>query len=84
MATMTVPEKVADALLIMYEAYGSKGSSRTLNLTLSRQDIANLAGTTKEQVSKAISDLKSQGIIEAKGKHINLVDLDALSVIAQH
>lgn len=83
MATMTVPEKVADALLIMYQAYGASGETRDLNLTLSRQDMANLAGTTKEQVSKAISDLKNQGIIDARGKHISLIDLDALRKIAK-
>lgn len=83
MATMTVPEKVADALVTMYEAYGAFGERNTLNLTLSRQDIANLASTTKEQVSKAISELKSKGIIDAKGKQIDLLDIDKLSAIGQ-
>ncbi len=83
MATMTVPEKVADALLAMYDAYGANGDGMTLNLTLSRQEIASLAGTTKEQVSKAISDLKVQGIIEAKGKAISLVDIRKLQQIAK-
>jgi len=80
---MTVPEKVADALVTMYEAYGAFGERNTLNLTLSRQDIANLASTTKEQVSKAISELKSKGIIDAKGKQIDLLDIDKLSAIGQ-
>jgi len=83
MATLTVPEKVADALLAMYEAYGANGDSKTLNLTLSRQDIASLAGTTKEQVSKAISDLKVQGIVDAKGKTISLLDMRKLQQIAK-
>lgn len=83
MATMTVPEKVADALLAMYDAYGANRDGKTLNLTLSRQDIACLAGTTKEQVSKAISDLKVQGIIDAKGKTISLLDMRKLQQIAK-
>lgn len=83
LATMNVPEKVADALLTMYEAYGATGKKRTLNLALSRQDIANLAGTTKEQVSKVISELKAKGLIDAKGKQIDLLNIDALNAITR-
>jgi CRP-like cAMP-binding protein len=82
LARMNVPAKVADALMTMYEAYGTNGKNLTLNLALSRQDIANLAGTTKEQVSKTLSELKSKGIIRTKGKQIDILNLDQLQDIA--
>ncbi len=83
LATMTVPQKVADALLTMETAFGSTGMNHTLNLILSRQDIANLAGTTKEQVSKVISDLKSQRIVETQGKFISILQPERLHELAR-
>jgi CRP/FNR family transcriptional regulator, polysaccharide utilization system transcription regulator len=83
MARMNVAAKIADALVTMYEAYGTNGSDHTLNLAISRQDIADLAGTTKEQVSKTLSDFKSHGVINAKGKQIDILDLDKLRELAE-
>lgn len=82
MATMSVQERVADALLTMLEAFGSEGKQRTLNLEMSRQDIANLAGTTKEQVSKVLSELKNKGVIDTDSKRIDLLNLPALNAAA--
>ncbi len=82
LATMTVQEKVADALVTIYEAYGAEGKQRTLCLELSRQDIGNLAGTTKEQVSKVLTDLKNKGMIDTNGKQIDLINLSALMQLA--
>ncbi|MCX6290701.1 MAG: Crp/Fnr family transcriptional regulator [Bacteroidetes bacterium] len=83
LARMNVPGKVADALMTMYDAYGSNGKNCTLNLMLSRQDIANLAGTTKEQVSKALSEFKLKGIVKTKGKQIDILNLNSLRSIAE-
>ncbi|HNS12195.1 MAG TPA: Crp/Fnr family transcriptional regulator [Bacteroidia bacterium] len=78
LATMTVPQKVADAIITMEAAFGSEGPGRPLKLILSRQDIANLAGTTKEQVSKIVSELNSQNIIETQGKLISILKPERL------
>lgn len=83
LATMTVPQKVADAILTMEAAFGSGGINKPLNLILSRQDIANLAGTTKEQVSKVISELNSQGVVETSGKLISILNLGKLQELAK-
>jgi CRP-like cAMP-binding protein len=77
MARLNVPSKVADALCKMVGAFGTD-SSRKLNLELSRQDIADLAGSTKEQVSKIIAEFKAQGLIRTRGKQITIDDLKTL------
>ncbi len=83
LATMTVPQKVADAILTMESAFGSSGEKKPLNLILSRQDIASLAGTTKEQVSKVISDLNTQKIVETQGKLISILQHEKLQELAK-
>ena len=83
LARLNVPGKVADALLTMYEAYGGNGNDHTINLVLSRQEIANLAGTTKEQVSKVLSEFHDQGIIHTKSKQIDILKMESLKALAR-
>ena len=49
-----------------------------INFTLSRQDLASIVGTTRETVSRVISSLKNQGIIEIKEKRIIIKDMDEM------
>lgn len=83
MGRLKVKGRVADALLTMYEAYGTSGGEHTLNLELSRREIADLACTTKEQVSTILSEFSDCGIIETHAKQINLRDIDALKAVAE-
>jgi CRP/FNR family transcriptional regulator len=83
LARMNVPAKVADALYTIYETYGTNGNSSTLNLQLSRQDMADLAGTTKEQISKTLSDFKAHGLVNVKGKRIDILNLQALAEFSE-
>jgi len=83
LARMNVISKVADALITIFEAYGTTGKDNTLNLFLSRQEIASLAGTTKEQVSKILSNFQEKGYIKTKAKQIDILDFAALKNIAK-
>jgi len=81
MARLHVPSKVADALCQMVEAFGTNPFQQ-LNLPLSRQDIADLAGTTKEQVSKTIAEFRMRKLIQTKGRQIAILDLPTLKEIS--
>ncbi len=83
LARLNVISKVADALITIYEAYGATGKDNTLNLFLSRQEIASLAGTTKEQVSKTLSEFQAKGYIRTKAKQIDILNFTALKNIAK-
>ncbi len=72
MAHMTVPEKIADTILYLKKVYGID-KNNFLNIDLSRKDIAYYAGTTKEQVSKTLSDFKNDGIIDLDVKSIQII-----------
>ena len=82
LARLKVNEKVADALLTLYETFRMNDDNSTIRITLSRQDIANMAGTTKEQVSKVLSKFSDQGIIKARGKQIEFLNLETLRKIS--
>ncbi|MBK5284125.1 MAG: Crp/Fnr family transcriptional regulator [Bacteroidia bacterium] len=80
---LQVSGKVADALLTLYKTFRTESDARSINISLSRQDIANLAGTTKEQVSRTLSEFSDEGIIRTKGKLIEFLKPDALSKMAE-
>lgn len=76
-AQMTVREKVIDSLLYMHRKFGQDGE--LMNVQLSRKELADLAGTTDEQVTRIITSLKNEKLIRTQGKLIGIVNLDLLS-----
>jgi len=81
LAQMNVREKVAQTLLYLYDIFGVDGT-KCLNITLPRQDFSDFAGTTKEQVSKMLSEFQVDGIIRLEKKDIYILSLQELSTIA--
>ena len=78
---MTAEERVATFLLHVAEKMKNvscKGQT-SFDLPLSRADIADYIGLTLETVSRQMSRLKRDGIIQIAGtKHITFVDEDRL------
>lgn len=75
-AHMSVREKVIDALLYIHRKFGqSKGY---FNISLSRRDIADFAGTTEEQVIRVLSGLKKENLIVGSGKKLGIADVELL------
>lgn len=72
-AQMTVREKVIDALLYILQKF-KQSPDGFINIILSRQDIADYAGTTEEQVIRVISGLKKEKLIRTEGKRIGIVN----------
>lgn len=79
---MNVREKIADALLHIAEVYNLKEKGEPVEIALSRQEISDMTGTTKEQVSKIISEFKNDGFIDAHGKKISILNYNKLKAIA--
>lgn len=51
-------------------------------LTMDRRDIANYLGLTIETVSRTLSAMQREGVIEVRGKLLSLVDREALELEA--
>ncbi|MCX2680425.1 Crp/Fnr family transcriptional regulator [Galbibacter sp. EGI 63066] len=80
---MTVRERVIDSVLYLHRKFGV--TNGFLNLTLSRKEYADYAGTTEEQVIRVISVLKKENLLMAKGKKIGITDLQLLkNEISEH
>lgn len=82
LAHKTVREKVAEALLLLADAYQYEESKQSFRISLCRQDIADFAGTTKEQVSKTLTDFEKEGLIKCVAKKFSFLHTPMLRAIS--
>lgn len=79
LAQKPVRERLAEALLFIRETYGMEQDNCTLNVRLSRDEIANIVGTATESTIRLLSEFKKDGIIELEGKKIKVLDYNKLT-----
>lgn len=76
-------ERLAAFLLSLAQRYSQRGySSSEYNLTMSRNDIANYLGLAVETVSRLFSRLQGEGVLAARGRHVQLLDMVRLQALA--
>ncbi len=80
-AQMNIREKVAEAFVYLNEIFGTNPETKTLNVELNRQEIADVAGTTPEQVSRQLSDFEEEKLILREKRDIQILDVKGLEKI---
>ncbi|MBK5284129.1 MAG: response regulator [Bacteroidia bacterium] len=78
LAYNSVRKRVAEALITLHTRY-KKENEKQFTITISREDLANLAGTATETTIRTLSDFKEEGLIEIKGGTITVVSYDKLA-----
>lgn len=78
MAYSSVRKRVAEGLLRLQAQYSA---SNTTEIHSSRESLANLVGTTKETVTRTLSEFKDEQWIALKGSRIVLLDPVALQAV---
>lgn len=78
LAYNSVRKRVAEALVTLHDRYKKDGDD-VFTINISREDLANLAGTATETTIRTLSDFKDEGIIEIKSKAISLLDFKRLA-----
>lgn len=74
--------RVARIMAQLYEMFGT-GDEPVFHLPLNRRDIAELADVTPETVSRALSELKHSGVLQASGATFRVLDGGALRAAAE-
>lgn len=87
LATTNCRQRLARLLVRLAEGQlaglgSGAGASGTVTLRLHRQRMADILGVTKETAVRALSSLKSTGLVETRGQVIVLRDLPALRRLA--
>ena len=73
LAQKPIRERLAETLLFIKETYGYEEDGITLNVRLSREEIANLLGTATESAIRLLSEFKKDGMVELDGKKIKIL-----------
>jgi CRP-like cAMP-binding protein len=72
------PERLAIALIILREKYKDEQDTILVKLTVSRADLARMAGIAEENVIRILKDFKQEGILETAGRDILIKDIRLL------
>ena len=84
LATERVAQRIARALLRLVRQAGRKVEHGVLiDLPLSRQDLAEMTGTTLFTVSRILSDWEAQGFVESARERVTITRPHALVSIAE-
>jgi CRP/FNR family transcriptional regulator len=71
--------RIADVLIYLAETIYS---SHTFDITLSRQDISEFSGMSKDSAIRILKEFENEGIIQATGKSISINKMDLLKEIS--
>ncbi len=82
-AQQTVREKVASILVHLAETYNYKQTGMGIRVHVDRQEMADLAGTTKEQISRILADFDQEQLIRFRAKHFKYIAVEQLRQIAE-
>lgn len=80
-AQKTVRERLAEILLLLVNDFGLD-NQQFLNISLTREELANLVGTATESVIRLLSEFKSDRLVELNGRKIKILDTKGLEKIS--
>lgn len=80
---MSVKARIAKSFIALKDQFGLDDDS-TINLEISRQDLASFAGASYETLFKVVNDLTLNKIVELTGRRIRILDeSQLLNIITQ-
>jgi CRP-like cAMP-binding protein len=76
-AQKTVRERLAEVLLLLMDTF-ELDDNNTLQISLTREELANMVGTATESVIRLLSEFKNDQLIELNGRKIKLLNIQKL------
>ncbi len=80
-AQKTVRERLAEILLLLVNDFGLD-TQNYLQISLTREELANIVGTATESVIRLLSEFKSDKLVELAGRKIRILNKKGLEKIS--
>jgi CRP/FNR family transcriptional regulator, polysaccharide utilization system transcription regulator len=80
-AQKTVRERLAEVLIFLVHDFGLD-NQQFLNISLTREELANIVGTATESVIRLLSEFKSDKLVELNGRRIKILNIKGLEKIS--
>jgi len=74
LAYNSLRKKVADALIALKNKYQINNNPDNFRIDISRENLANIAGTATESLIRTLSDFKNEKLIDIKDGHITIMN----------
>ncbi|UCG26677.1 MAG: winged helix-turn-helix domain-containing protein, partial [Bacteroidales bacterium] len=75
-----LPGRIADVILYFSEQIYH---DRKFEFPLTRQELAELAGTTKESFIRTINEFKHDRIILLEGREVEIISMDIVKILSE-
>lgn len=80
-AQKTVRERLAEVLLLLKDNF-CLDSDKTLQISLTREELANTVGTATESIIRLLSEFKQDKLIDLDGRKIKIINIPGLTKVA--
>ena len=80
-AQKSVRERLAEVLLLLKENF-ELDHHNTLQISLTREELANMVGTATESVIRLLSEFRQDKLIELDGRRIKFINIPGLQKVA--
>jgi CRP-like cAMP-binding protein len=80
-AQKTVRERLAEILLLLVNEFGVD-NQQVLQISLTREELANIVGTATESVIRLLSEFKADKLVELNGRKIKIINIRGLEKIS--
>jgi CRP-like cAMP-binding protein len=80
-AQKSVRERLAEVLLLLKDNF-ELDTTDILQISLTREELANMVGTATESVIRLLSEFKQEQLIDLQGRKIRFVNVQGLSKVA--
>jgi len=74
--------RLAESLVFLKDTYGFEDDDQTLNVYLSREELANLSNMTTSNAIRTLSNFANEEVIELSGRKIRIIDVPKLEKIS--
>jgi CRP/FNR family transcriptional regulator, cyclic AMP receptor protein len=81
--SISAPARIARVLLEFVKPNASAQSTRTFSMVLTHSELANLAGTSRETVTRFLNQLERDGIIARQDSSVTLLERSRLEKLAR-
>ncbi len=75
--------RLAESLLFLKDSYGLEKDGATINIYLSREDLANLSNMTTSNAIRTLSTFENERILSLDGRKIKIIDEEKLHKISR-
>ncbi len=74
LAYNSLRKRVANALLLLQEKFTPEPQLTNFRIKISREELANISGTTTESLIRTLSDFKAEKLISIQGRSIEIIN----------